>query len=180
MKTAPNKLPMENGGQTNMKTSKEPVRRLRELLGQDVILLPIKRGQKAPAIKDWRSIALAEMSNPTYLKQLSNGNIGVLLGEPSNGLCSIDIDDDEQAERFLSLNPNLNNTLQTRGSRGKNIWIRVIGGFPKLTILQWKDEAGKNQKWGEWRATGGQTVIYGKHPSGCEYQIIHNQQPIEN
>jgi P4 family phage/plasmid primase-like protien len=162
-----------------MKTSKDPVPSLRKLLGRDVVLLPIKRGQKFPAIKNWQSTALAETRKPSYLKQLSKGNIGVLLGEPSCGLCSIDIDDDEQAQGFLSLNPNLNNTLQSRGARGRNIWVRIVGEFPKLTKLGWKDEKGQSHDWGEWRATGGQTVIYGRHPSGCDYQIVQNQKPIE-
>jgi hypothetical protein len=33
---------------------------------------------------------------------------------------------------------------------------------------------------GEWRATGGYTVIYGKHPEpGVEYRVINDAEPIE-
>jgi len=44
------------------------------------------------------------MSDLNYLSQLT-GNIGVLLGEASGNLCSIDVDSDEGFTAFLTLNP---------------------------------------------------------------------------
>lgn len=35
------------------------------------------------------------------------------------------------------------------------------------------------EKWGEFRGTGGQTVVYGKHPSFEDYQILKSDQPRE-
>jgi phage/plasmid-associated DNA primase len=163
------------GNNTNTQTdSQNAVRTVRDLLGDDVVLLPVVRGQKRPSISDWQNVTLASMSDPAYLAQLEAGNIGVLLGSPSGGLCAIDIDDDAEVEPFLALNPQLRQTLRTRGARGAQIWMRIAGTFPKLTKL--KDEDGG--EWGEWRADGGQSVIHGEHPSGVDYTIVENTSPI--
>ena len=160
-----------------MSTSK--VEYLQNLLGADVVLLSIPIGKKAPKLRKWQLKTIADMSDPAYLRSLETGNIGVLVGAPSNGLCSIDIDADEHVEPFLALNPKLKGTLQTKGQRGCNVWVRIEGGCPNLTSLDLDSSAdGETKKWGEWRGTGGQTVTMGKHPSGCDYQVIQEAKPI--
>ncbi|MBC2596281.1 bifunctional DNA primase/polymerase [Ruficoccus amylovorans] len=146
------------------------------ILGENTVLLKLPCGEKYPSNKNWQKTTLAEMT-PDYLEELSSGrfNIGVLLGKPSSGLCSIDIDQDEAVEPFLQLNPTLQSSLRTRGARGANIWVRIVGEHPKLTKLKNKQGA----PWGEFRADGGQTVIWGKHPSGCNYSIAAEQPIVE-
>jgi P4 family phage/plasmid primase-like protien len=160
-----------------------PVPALREKLGQDVVLVPIPYGQKGPNQKGWQTKTLKDMERPEYLGALKSGNIGVLLGKPSNGLCSIDVDaEDGETDEFLQLNPALKSTLQTRGKRGQNFWVRIIGDYPPATKLFFEGRAnadGGPLSWGEWRATGNQTVIYGRHPSGCDYQILCDAKPVE-
>jgi P4 family phage/plasmid primase-like protien len=159
-----------------------PLNEMRELLGQDVVLIPVQRGQKCPHLKGWQNITLEKMSDPVYLKSLSRGNIGVLLGKPSNGLCSIDIDEDNEIEPFLNLNPQFKESLRTRGARGGNVWVKILGDYPPLTPLIHDAENGSDEhpkKWGEWRSTGGQTVIFGAHPSGCDYKIVQKSKPVE-
>ena len=135
-----------------------PVEAIRNLLGHDVVLLPIPAGEKGPRLKGWQGTTLAAMSDPDYLARLNHGgNIGVLLGKPSNGLCSVDVDDDADMEALLELNPKLRTALRTRRARGGNIWIRVKGEYPALTKIACRD----GENWGEWRADGGQTVIHG-------------------
>jgi putative DNA primase/helicase len=130
-----------------------------------------------------------------YADLLPAGNIGVLQGAPSileeDGkrwqLCSIDVDDTPAVDGFVALNPLLKDTLRTVGARGCNFWVWVEGECPPLhKDLCWiattehdcVRSPGKlikvgdkdvDQPWGEWRATGGQTVIYGQHPSGSRY-----------
>ncbi|OJV02664.1 MAG: hypothetical protein BGO12_02075 [Verrucomicrobia bacterium 61-8] len=144
------------------------------LLGQEAILLPVSRKAKSPSLSDWNKLDLSCMSDPEHLESLTRGNIGVLLGTPSAGLCTIDVDDDDQAEAFLALNPQLQDTLQTRGCRGRNFWVRLDGEYPplsKLVILE-------GTAWGEFRSTGGQTVISGEHPKGMPYQYICKKPPV--
>ena len=156
---------------------------LRHLLGNDVVLLPIKRGDKGPSGKEmqgWQTFTVARMQEPEYLARLNRGeNIGVLLG---NGLATIDLDCDENVESFLNLNPKLCETLRSRRKRGCNFWVRIKGAYPKSSKL--KTKSGKD--WGEWRADGNQTVIYGEaidrkkgETKPTTYKVIVSAKPIE-
>ena len=49
---------------------------LRSLLGEDVVLLPIKAGEKSPRIKNWQETSVEKMSDPRYLKRLERGTSG--------------------------------------------------------------------------------------------------------
>jgi len=163
-------------------TPPDPVTHLRQLLGERAVLIPIKRGEKRPTEKGWQATTIEKMSEVQHLEQLRNGNIGVLLGKPSDGLCSIDIDDDTDAERFLDLNPALRLTLQSRGARGRNFWVHISGDYPDLTKLSQVGtgrEGEEPKAWGEWRSTGGQTVIHGRHPSGSDYRILNKATPVD-
>ena len=172
----------------------DAVEKLLELLGTDTVLLPIPHKKKCPCFKGWQQLTpyqtraygfkitypRKDISGNTtykdipYKQALQQGNIGVLLGKPSNGLCSIDIDDDLAVEPFIRLNPSLQDTLCSRGRRGCNFWVRIKGEYPKTHKLK----TGGGQDFGEWRADGGQTVISGVHPSGCEYRILNQTKPI--
>ncbi len=137
------------------------------------VLLPIPAGEKGPRLKGWQKLTIFAM-NANYLERLNHGqNIGVLLGSPSFGLCSIDIDSDDHFKTFLELNSKLRDTLNSRGARGGNIWVRIIGEYPSSCKIRLAD-----QDWGEWRATGNQTVLHGVHPSGRAYEN-NNKCPLE-
>lgn len=143
-----------------------------ELLGPNTVLLHWPLGSKGTK-KRWKHISQADMANENYLRHLEAGNIGVALGEKSSDLCSIDIDEESMVEAFFALNPALENTLYSRGRRGCNVWVRMKGRYPKTCILQ--TTAG--EKWGEFRSEGGQTIIHGTHPSGCQYW--NNGKPVQ-
>lgn len=142
------------------------VAELIHLLGEPVLLLPWPPGKKGAKVK-WSHRTVADMQKRNYLASLSNANIGVALGEKSDGLCSIDIDHDEYVPEFDESNPALNATLRSVGSRGCNVWVRMVGAYPNA-VKALKTRSG--EKWGEFRSTGGQTIIYGQHPTGCRYQ----------
>ena len=125
-------------------------------------------------IKGWQNIKLPQTEGADYQWALAQGNIGVLLGAPSEGLCAIDIDADGELEDFLSLNPVLRETLITKGARGAQVWCEVEGDCPPLTKL--KTDAGED--YGEWRGTGGQSVVHGIHPTGVPYQRLNDAPPI--
>ena len=115
------------------------------------------------------------MNDPAYLAQLRTGNIGVLLGSASGGLCAIDIDADDEVQPFLALNPKLSSTLRTSGARGAQVWVRIVGDYPKLTKLKTADCG----EWGEWRCDGGQSVVHGVHPDGIEYRRLVDAPPVQ-
>jgi hypothetical protein len=145
------------------------------LLGNDVLYLPWPFGTKGTK-RRWKNLTSAKMKDPRYLKLFTKKiNVGIAQGAVSNGLCSIDIDVDDEVEGFIALNPKLAHSLRSKGARGCNIWFRVPSDLPdtkKITTIA-------GQKWGELRANGSQTIIYGKHPSGCEYRLIVEAPPVE-
>lgn len=147
--------------------------------------------------KTTREREVFRRENLMQLLEEPRNNLGVLLGAPSQltegartwHLCSIDIDEDSAVAEFVAENPKLAWTLQTVGSRGRNFWVWVEGDYPALSKVFHKllDEstgdllhkADKHRAWGEWRATGGQTVIYGTHPgTGRPYRRDVEQAPV--
>lgn len=134
----------------------------------NIVLLPIRQGSKAPTISGWQRTKLSKTRQPWYQERLrQDGNVGVLLGTRGNGICTIDLDSDEDAERFLEANPKLRDGLITKGRRGINVWVSLIDEPPKLEKFGW----------GEWRSDGGQTVIAGTHPDGMPYRFISEEPP---
>ena len=150
------------------------VNELTALLGNEVVLIPVRTGSKAPLLDGWQNIRVESMGDPEYLANLTGCNIGVVLGEASNGLCAIDIDSDEMLEPFLTLNPALRKTLTTKGKRGAQIWVKVSGAYPSAKKL--KDDSGRAV--GEWRADGNQSVIHGLHPEGMKYRRLNEASPV--
>jgi hypothetical protein len=145
-----------------------PVEALMDQLGP-CVLLGIPAGEKGPRIREWQKLTQEHMT-PEYLSELNHGgNIGVSLGNASGGLCTIDADTDTFLESFLSANPDLRESMISKGVRGGNVWVRVEGDYPRPAKLRLN-----GVDWGEWRADGNQTVIYGTHPSGCIYS--HNSK----
>ena len=109
----------------------EELQEIRSLLGRRAVLLHVKHGEKRPVEEQWQLTTLDQTLEARYEKRLLSGNIGVLVGRPSNGLCSIDIDEDGEVEPFLTLNPRLRQSLRTKGARGCNIWVQIKGEHPK-------------------------------------------------
>jgi len=140
---------------------------LLELLGP-AVLLNVNKGGKAPREPKWQKITLEDMT-PHYLRGLW-GNIGVSLGKASKGLHSIDCDDEETFKHLLELNPGFADTLQSHGARGGNFWLRIEGDAPKTGHFYRCLPKETKNRLGEWRSTGGQTIIHGQHPSGVQYR----------
>ena len=154
----------------------EMVTEIRERLGESVVLLPIQSGRKSPSVSAWQKTTLVKMQDREYLRNVAAGNIGVLLGKSSGGVCAIDIDDDTQVEPFLELNERLRGALRTRGSRGCQIWLRLTDEvFPKTG----KITVGDGAPWGEWRSDGAQSVIFGRHPTGRDYEWVVDAPALE-
>ncbi len=149
------------------------VSELRELLGQNVVLLRCQTRTKKP-IGEWGRLTVADMTL-TYLHKLEGENIGVVLGEKSGHLIALDIDADEMVKPFLDSNPPLNATLQTRGARGAVFWLRMAGEYPAKTV-KLKTHSGGDC--GEFRSNGSQSIIHGIHPNGNPYQVVKIASPL--
>ena len=155
--------------------SRDLISELRELLGSDAVLIPIPCGRKGPTIKDWQKFTPEQMRQPEYLARLNGSeNIGVLLG--NGGLTTIDLDDDKFVDPFLSLNPQLRETLRTRRKRGCNLWVQITGPYPEACKLKLRS----GEEFGEWRANGNQTVIHGEAIDRKRGETRPTKYTIEN
>lgn len=147
-----------------------PSNRISHILGLlgPALLLPWPVGCKGSR-KRWKHLQLIDMSAPTHLAELERaGNIGVALGTASNGLVTIDFDDEDYVEPFLEANPRLRTTLRTTAQRGCNIWLRCTTDYPRSCTL--RNRSG--DEIGEWRTNGNQTIIAGTHPDGVPYRFV--------
>lgn len=155
-------------------TDKAILAALYSWLGARAILLPFPLGAKSAegtGWLDWQETTFKMTQEPGYQARLfaairRGGNVGVLL---ANGLASIDIDASDRVEQMLALNPEFSDTLQSKGYRGRNIWLQILGEYPQR-VHKLKTTDGR--KWGEWRAVTGQTIIFGQHPDSTAEQII--------
>jgi hypothetical protein len=55
------------------------------------------------------------------------------------------------------------------------VWFRVTGESHRTQKIKKSDGV----LWGEFRANGSQTIIYGKHPSGCDYRFLVEAPSVE-
>lgn len=156
-------------------SSEFPAEHLISVLGGDVVLLPSTKGMKGPRWEGWQKSTIEKMLDADFIRDINSAEgIAVLTGEPSGGLCSIDIDYDEMVEPFLALNPKLRETLRSRGRRGCNLWVRIDGAYPRPCVIKQAD----GSEWGEWRSTGVCTMIHGLHPEGMTYTRSPEVPPI--
>jgi putative DNA primase/helicase len=142
----------------------------------NAVLLPIHALHKGPFYR-WPKISFALSKRPRYQRWLKErANTGVVLGERSGNLCAIDVDDDQFLQAFVNLNPDLGATLCSKGARGCQFWLQMEGDYPHCVYkLKTKD----GEKWGEWRADGGQSIIRGIHPDGMPYRLLCDAPPLK-
>ena len=155
-----------NGNQTS-----SPLDRFVALLGDDVFFVPCRRGTKKPLVT-YVERAAESTKTAAYRALFQGGqtNIAVYLGQASGGLCTIDLDADEDLAAFLAVNPKLMETTQSRGSRGGMLWMRIIGDFP--------ESCNPEHRHFEWRANKRLSTIYGRHPKGMDYTLVRDTKPV--
>lgn len=152
------------------------IRSTTRLLGQPVVLVPMHSRAKTPRLRKFQTFTLDLMQNEQFIACLGrpNCNVAVLLGKASGGLCTFDFDDDQDAELFLELNESFQETLMTTARRGRNLWFFVDGEYPGSFDV--RDDDGHNCV--EFRANGRLTMIYGTHPCGYSYRLLHRARPV--
>ena len=146
-------------------------REIAEALG--AVVMPVYRSKK-PKYRYWRGLDYARCLTKDLLNLYDDEtSIAGVQGEPSSGLISIDFDEANALKEFLALNPALKDTLTTSAARGANLWFKIQGSYPKLTLLK----RGRSI-WAEWRSTGAFTVIHGIHEEGMPY-TSNEKKPIK-
>jgi Bifunctional DNA primase/polymerase, N-terminal len=121
----------------------------------EATVIPIGEN-KATKVKGWQRLTVQESVSKKAIQLFTDKTkgIGIVLGKASTGLCSIDCDSEEALAEFLEANPSFRYSFISRGARGANVWVRIIGPCPQLKPLL------KNGlPWGDWRADGGYTIV---------------------
>ena len=97
-----------------IESASDRISHLLGLLGP-AVLLPWPSRTKGDRRK-WKHLQLGDMNEPSHLAKLERAhNIGVALGQVSNSLVTIDLDEDNYVAAFLAVNPLFGDTLRTRG-----------------------------------------------------------------
>jgi putative DNA primase/helicase len=126
------------------------------LTSLNAVLIPLKG--KVPSPSEWQKL---RQSHPDALDPNGSCNIGVVLGDASDGLVDIDIDSVEAlplADFFLP------QTEMAFGRKSKLRSHRIYKCTEPGRTMQWKDDGGVIV---ELRGNGGQTVFPPSvHPSG--------------
>ena len=119
---------------TKIPPSKLTIKKIRATLGH-AVLLPLLNGKKFPTTKGWQNTSWEQTQQGNYQQRLINSpNTGVLLGETSGDLCTIDVDQDEWVKPFVEANPFLATALMTKGRRGVQFWLRIKGDYPRKKL----------------------------------------------
>jgi len=148
-----------------------PLDKFTAQLGDDVFFVPCERGTKKPLLT-YVERPFESTKTDAYRAVFAEtkSNIAVYLGKASGGLCAIDFDTDEDLAAFLAVNPKLETTTRSRGSRGGMLWLRIEGEYP--------ESCNPEHKHFEWRADKRLSTIYGRHPNGMDYTLLVDAVPV--
>lgn len=140
-------------------------------LAEGWAVVPIPRGEKGPRLSNWQHSTYTETDfKPT-------DNIGVKLGDPSNGLTDVDLDCKEAISAAQTLLPKTQRIHGRAGKRRSHYWYTT----PGIKSEGFKDIDGSMLV--EIRSTGGQTVLPPSvHPSGeqLEWEIDKQATAVES
>jgi hypothetical protein len=139
---------------------------VRSILPMESLLIPLCARQKKPSFKGW-----ANLSGPGDLLAHSGGifeeesGIGLVCGQPSGGLCFLDVDDTAAIEWFEQRVPSLSMAHQIIGARGCKWLVRVSESVRGFAL-----RGPGGTRIGEFLGLRQQGVVAGIHPAtGCPY-----------
>src|SRR5579863_2006910 len=132
-------------------------------------VLPIPEKSKAPSHKNWTELRITVEEAPEYFKE--GMNIGVILGDASQGFVDVDLDCKEAADLAGDFLPPTG-LCHGRESRPRSHWWYVAEPVPQYAAYD--DVDGSSMV--ELRSTGHQTVVPPSiHPSG-EQIVWHDER----
>lgn len=128
--------------------------------------LPIPAKEKGPRLRGWTKLRLSEAELPRYFT--GDGNIGLLLGQPSGWLVDVDLDCPEAIELASEYLPPTDAKSGRTNAPCSHWWYICPGAKTKKHTFP-----GTKQIIAEIRSTGTQTVVGPSvHPSGDVYDPL--------
>jgi hypothetical protein len=167
-------------GEMTDEKAKAMLDRLYYLFGREAVFIRVLYGMKQ-AVGKWKK-TWKQTQTPEYQAKLlatikQGGNIAVMLGPVSGGICAIDCDLDDEWRLFLAENPYLAGRLRTRGAHGGQVFFKMKPGanYPNSQAVYPYYLKGCKEHIGEWRCGGSDkgaySIIYGRHPDGVDYAV---------
>jgi len=144
-----------------------------QYLARSYMPIPIPIRSKNPGEKGWPDWRFTEAMLPSHFG--TEGNIGLLLGEPSGGLVDVDLDCPEALElapQFLPDTP----AKSGRPSAPNSHWWYIATDFTRTK--QYRDPV-SNEMILELRGTGSQTLVGpSMHPDGERYDLLRGDPAL--
>ena len=144
---------------------------VKSYLAEGWALVPIPKGEKGPRLSNWQHSTFTESDFKI------TDNIGVKLGDPSNGLTDVDLDCQQAIDCAASLLPKTQRIHGRKSKRRSHYWYVTTG----IKSEGFKDIDGSMLV--EIRSTGGQTVLPpSTHPSGerLEWEIFKSAETVDS
>jgi putative DNA primase/helicase len=152
---------------------------LKWLQGEKINFLPLKFGEKVPALKSWkplqdRKIRTTEINR--YFRGDKKHNIAIICGlKISDGLFVLDFDTEEIFEKFFPDEEKRKNLCLIKTGRG---YHALFKSDREIKPLKCFSEDGKEIL--TLKSTGGYTVFPpSKHPNGWQYALVNPLTAIE-
>jgi len=138
----------------------------RRYLARGFSPLPLPAGEKGPRLRGWTKLRLSEAELPRNFT--GEGNIGLLLGQPSGWLVDVDLDCPEAIELASEYLPPTEAKSGRTNSPCSHWWYICKGAKTKKHTFP-----GTKKIIAEIRSTGAQTVVGpSTHPSGDVYDPL--------
>lgn len=149
--------------------------RMRELF-PGAVFVPDWFGTKRPMRRGWQEYSPRWMRQwADYSAILDQSNIQLRCGPPSKGICSFDMDDMSQYNRFIRVNSWAAKARKLWGARGCAIFFRLKGEYPARVFPIMLEDT--NEPVGELRCGNCLQTVSGLHPSGVEYRLENGEIP---
>jgi len=144
-------------------------------ISNDLQIIPVPLGQKAPNIKSWNTVQVTADNLAKYFPSGQPGNIGVKLGPCSNNLGDLYLNNLTAVKLASKIMPPT--TTFGRPGNPESHWLYEITSNPPDKTLQFQDDKGNILV--ELRWTRSQTVFPpSTHPSG--EQVSFSTSPGDN
>jgi hypothetical protein len=132
-------------------------------------LIPVPASTKVPVLAGWQELRLSDEDLPRHFN--GNGNLGLLLGEPSGWLVDVDLDCDEAVALAPEFLPPTGAKSGRPGKLASHWWYVCEGAKTR----KHQDPVSKKMIV-ELRSTGAQTVVGPSiHPSGESYDPVEGE-----
>jgi hypothetical protein len=159
----------------NIQNSNEVQEAARDYLRKGWYPLPIPKGQKNPNLNGWPKFRVTETEIPNHFS--NEQNIGLILGEASEGLTDVDLDCPEARKLARTILPKTAMVHGREGNPRSHFWYVCKPPQKTLKFLDpiIEEEEDKRKMLLELRCNGAQTVVPPSlHPSG-ERIVWHNE-----